>query len=125
MIVEDQREIIDFLSAPATYGADIVHVERIDTHSASIFLAGDRAYKLKRAVRYDYVDFSTRGTGNMGTAPTGTPGIGRTIGLRTWSAVTEHRYQPAIASAWSTACAEVSENPALFTEVHIRRTAAR
>jgi uncharacterized protein len=60
MIVEDQREIIDFLSAPATYSADIVHVERIDTHSASIFLAGDRAYKLKRAVRYDYLDFSTR-----------------------------------------------------------------
>ena len=60
MIVEDQREIIDFLSAPSTFGADIVHVERIDTHSASIFLAGDRAYKLKRAVRYDYLDFSTR-----------------------------------------------------------------
>ena len=60
MMVEDQQEIIDFLSTPSTYGADISHVERIDTHSASIFLAGDLAYKLKRAVRYDYLDFSTR-----------------------------------------------------------------
>jgi aminoglycoside phosphotransferase family enzyme/predicted kinase len=35
-----------------------VPVERIDTHSAVVFLAGDRAWKLKRAVRYDYLDFS-------------------------------------------------------------------
>ena len=32
---------------------------RIDTHAASIFLAGTRAWKLKRAVRFDYLDFST------------------------------------------------------------------
>jgi aminoglycoside phosphotransferase family enzyme len=34
-------------------------VERIDTHTAIVFLAGERAYKLKRAVRFDYLDFST------------------------------------------------------------------
>ena len=34
-------------------------VERIDTHISIVWLAGDRAYKLKRAVRFDYVDFST------------------------------------------------------------------
>jgi aminoglycoside phosphotransferase family enzyme/predicted kinase len=34
-------------------------VERIDTHGAVVFVAGDRAWKLKRAVRYDYMDFST------------------------------------------------------------------
>lgn len=32
---------------------------RIDTHAASIFLAGDRAWKLKRPVRLGYLDFST------------------------------------------------------------------
>ncbi|MFD1103587.1 MULTISPECIES: AAA family ATPase [Sphingobium] len=32
---------------------------RIDTHAARIFLAGDRAFKLKRAVRLGYLDFST------------------------------------------------------------------
>ena len=30
------------------------------THSAIVFLSGTRAYKLTRAVRYDYLDFSTR-----------------------------------------------------------------
>ena len=33
-------------------------VERIDTHAAVVFLVGDRALKLKRAVRFDYLDFS-------------------------------------------------------------------
>lgn len=47
------------MSRPATYGPECAHVERIDTHSAAVFLAGPRAVKLKRAVRYDYLDFST------------------------------------------------------------------
>lgn len=32
---------------------------RIDTHAASIFLAEDRAWKLKRPVRFPFLDFST------------------------------------------------------------------
>jgi aminoglycoside phosphotransferase family enzyme/predicted kinase len=59
MVIEDQREVIEFLSTPSTYDMPIDGVERIDTHSAVVFLAADRAYKLKRAVRYDYLDFST------------------------------------------------------------------
>jgi len=59
MVVDDQREIIEFLSTPQAYGGSVANVERIDTHSSIIFLAGDRAYKLKRAVWYDYLDFST------------------------------------------------------------------
>ncbi|HET9149398.1 MAG TPA: hypothetical protein VFO61_02870, partial [Alphaproteobacteria bacterium] len=34
-------------------------MERIDTHGAVVFLVGDRAYKLKRAVAFPYMDFST------------------------------------------------------------------
>jgi hypothetical protein len=34
-------------------------VEVIQTHGAFVFLAGASAYKIKRAVRYDYLDFST------------------------------------------------------------------
>jgi aminoglycoside phosphotransferase family enzyme/predicted kinase len=52
----DQPEVIAFLSSPAAHGG--AEVERIETHSAIVFLAGDRAWKLKRAVRYDYLDFS-------------------------------------------------------------------
>ena len=52
----DQAEVIAFLSSPSTHGG--AAVERIETHSAIVFLAGDRAWKLKRAVRYDYLDFT-------------------------------------------------------------------
>jgi aminoglycoside phosphotransferase family enzyme/predicted kinase len=57
VIAESQAEVVHFLSSPSTFGGS--SVERIDTHTALVFLAGSRAYKLKRAVRYDYVDFST------------------------------------------------------------------
>jgi aminoglycoside phosphotransferase family enzyme len=58
MVTEDQAEVIAFLSQPETYGL-AGDVERIETHSAIVFLAGSRAFKLKRAVLYDYLDFST------------------------------------------------------------------
>jgi aminoglycoside phosphotransferase family enzyme/predicted kinase len=57
MITEDQTPVIDFLAAPSTHGG--AAVERLDTHASIVFLAGTRAYKLKRAVRFDYLDFST------------------------------------------------------------------
>jgi aminoglycoside phosphotransferase family enzyme/predicted kinase len=52
-VVEDQSEAIGLLEkrlAPA---------KRIDTHGAMVFLSGDRAYKMKRAVKFPYMDFST------------------------------------------------------------------
>ncbi|WP_042446860.1 AAA family ATPase [Azospirillum sp. B510] len=52
-----QEETIAFLGDPRTHGGQAV--ERIDTHAALVFLAGERALKLKRAVRYPYLDFST------------------------------------------------------------------
>ena len=53
----EQAETIAFLSSPAAHeGAS---VERIDTHASVLFLVGERAWKLKRAVRYDYLDYST------------------------------------------------------------------
>jgi uncharacterized protein len=52
-VVEDQSEAIAFLEAR------LAPVKRIDTHGAVVFLAGDRAYKLKRAVKFPYMDFST------------------------------------------------------------------
>jgi aminoglycoside phosphotransferase family enzyme/predicted kinase len=57
MLIEDQADVIEFLAAPTTHGT--ATVDRIDTHSAIVFLAGERAFKLKRAVRFDYLDFST------------------------------------------------------------------
>jgi len=57
MITEDQSSVVAFLSSPAAHGG--ADVERIDTHASIVFLAGERAWKLKRAVRYDYLDYST------------------------------------------------------------------
>ncbi|MBB5049606.1 hypothetical protein HNR60_004387 [Rhodopseudomonas rhenobacensis] len=52
-----QEQVFAFLGDPATYGERPVHV--ITTHGAAVFLAGDRALKVKRAVRFPYLDYST------------------------------------------------------------------
>ena len=54
----DQSEIIAFLSRPESHAGERP-VARIDTHISHLFLVGERAYKLKRAVRFPYLDFST------------------------------------------------------------------
>ena len=54
---DSQAEVVEFLADPDTYGVE-GPVERINTHISVVFLAGDRAYKLKRAVRFPYLDFS-------------------------------------------------------------------
>jgi uncharacterized protein len=58
MIIDEQKSVIAFLSRPETYGR-VDRVEILETHISIVFLAGDRAFKLKRAVRLPYVDFST------------------------------------------------------------------
>lgn len=64
MHVEDQREVVAFLSQPETYAASKSAVgstvDMVETHVSIVFLTGERAYKLKRAVVFPYLDFSTR-----------------------------------------------------------------
>ncbi|HTW53162.1 MAG TPA: hypothetical protein VME45_14820, partial [Stellaceae bacterium] len=64
-MADDQRETIAFLSDPASYGLAAGEIERIEPHISLVFLAGERVYKLKRAVLLPYVDFprSNRPTG--------------------------------------------------------------
>jgi aminoglycoside phosphotransferase family enzyme/predicted kinase len=52
-----QDEVLGFLSAPAAPGEQ--SPRRIDTHAASVFLFPDRALKIKRAVRFPFLDYST------------------------------------------------------------------
>ncbi|MFM9844922.1 MAG: AAA family ATPase [Dongiaceae bacterium] len=54
---DSQTHVIEFLAEPANHGGNAV--QRINTHASIVFLAGDTAYKLKRAVRYSYLDYST------------------------------------------------------------------
>lgn len=58
MTAEPQAAVLAFLSDPATWGGE--RPTRIDTHGAYVFLAGERAYKLKRAVKFPYMNFSTQ-----------------------------------------------------------------
>ena len=54
-----QAKVLDFLGRPKAYDPPPATVERIETHISVVFLAGAFAYKLKRAVQYNFVDFST------------------------------------------------------------------
>lgn len=57
-VVSDQTDIFAFLGDPAIHGLS-EPVKRIDTHGAAVFLAGNDVYKIKRAVRFAYMDFSS------------------------------------------------------------------
>lgn len=59
MIAEDQSAVIEFLSDPALFDDGTQAVERVETHMSLVFIGRTRAFKLKRAIRYPYVDFST------------------------------------------------------------------
>lgn len=66
---EVQAEVYAFLANPETYRSQggaaagekdaAMRVDRIDTHGAIVFLAGPDVYKMKRAVRFPFMDFST------------------------------------------------------------------
>lgn len=58
MTSKDQTDAIAFLTDVALSGL-APPVETIGTHISRIFLAGDRAFKMKRAVKLPYADFST------------------------------------------------------------------
>lgn len=51
-----QDEVEAFLGDASTFGAPVT---RVDTHAAVVFLVGDQALKIKRAVRLPFLDFST------------------------------------------------------------------
>jgi uncharacterized protein len=57
MSTDPQADVLAFLGNSATHGG--VPVKRVDTHAASVFLAGPRVLKIKRAVRFPFLDFST------------------------------------------------------------------
>lgn len=52
-----QERVFAFLTSSATRGG--TEVRRIDTHAAVVFLANDHALKVKRAVRFPFLDYST------------------------------------------------------------------
>lgn len=53
------EEKVSFLRRADSYPHHPATVEAIETHMAWVFLAGSEAYKMKKEVRYDFLDFST------------------------------------------------------------------
>jgi uncharacterized protein len=58
MLGQEQAATIAFLSRAESFGLT-GKVEHIETHGAIVFMVGDRAYKLKRAVTLPYFDYGT------------------------------------------------------------------
>lgn len=54
-------QLLKFLTDSRHYPGGCQRVERIETHISDVFLTGCYAYKFKKAVRFDFLDFSTLG----------------------------------------------------------------
>jgi len=59
MAGSEQREAIDFLSRGASFGLPDEAPRRIDTHISIVFLIGERVFKMKRALKLSFLDYST------------------------------------------------------------------
>lgn len=62
----DQTELIARLATGEAFDGQIP--ERIDTHISVVFLTADRAYKLKRAIRTAYLDYTSLAARKDGSA---------------------------------------------------------
>lgn len=51
--------LVQALSQPASYAPRPTHVERVQTHISTVFVAGDLVYKLKKPLRTSFLDYST------------------------------------------------------------------
>lgn len=54
-----ERRLIRFLSDPASYPHSVHRIERFETHVSHVFVAGEFAYKIKKAVKFPFIDAST------------------------------------------------------------------
>lgn len=59
MTDKTDKDLITFLSRPEAFGLPSeTPVDHVETHISHVFLAGDRAFKLKKPVRFTFLDFS-------------------------------------------------------------------
>ncbi len=53
-----QEEVLNYLGSAVAHGLTATPI-RIDTHCSVIFLAGKNVYKIKRAIKLPFLDYST------------------------------------------------------------------
>ena len=54
-----EKRVTELLADRRSYPEPTHDVERIDTHISCVFLTDRFVYKLKKPVKYDFLDFST------------------------------------------------------------------
>ena len=54
-----QKQIVEALMKPEAYNEEAKKVELKQTHISFVFLAGKFVYKVKKAVNFGFLDFST------------------------------------------------------------------
>jgi aminoglycoside phosphotransferase family enzyme/predicted kinase len=59
METDRQAEILAFLQKPENYPHPVRILRHVETHISHVFLTGEYAYKLKKIVKFDFLDFST------------------------------------------------------------------
>ncbi len=60
-MADEHAAIVLWLARPENYSRRPDRVEHVETHISHVFLAGSYACKLKKPVKYDFLDFSTLG----------------------------------------------------------------
>ena len=55
----DQKQVVEALLKPEAYDEETGKVELKQTHISFVFLTGDFVYKIKKAVNFGFLDFST------------------------------------------------------------------
>src|SRR5512136_2583767 len=54
-----QKQVVEALMKPEAYDEDVGNVELMQTHISFVFLADKFVYKVKKAVNFGFLDFST------------------------------------------------------------------
>jgi uncharacterized protein len=57
--VPESKKLVEFLGRPASYAEGPAGVQVVETHISWVFLTDRHAYKLKKPVRFEFLDFST------------------------------------------------------------------
>jgi aminoglycoside phosphotransferase family enzyme/predicted kinase len=59
MKTDHQIEILEAMSKPDFYPHDVASIEQRDTHISKVFRTGDYAYKIKKPVNLEFLDYRT------------------------------------------------------------------
>ena len=59
MKTQPQAEIFQAMARPDFYPHDVATIEQRETHISKVFLTGEYAYKIKKPVYLEFLDFTT------------------------------------------------------------------